>query len=55
MAPIPIISYMSPKAKDNGAFGTWVKSLTSTYLDIFIRLGVVYLILYLIQDIITNG
>lgn len=55
MAPIPIISYMSPKAKDNGAFGTWVKSLTSTYLDIFIRLGVVYLILYLIQDIIAHG
>lgn len=55
IAPIPVISYMSPNGKDSGALGTWAKALTSTYLDIFIRLTMVYIVIYLIQDIIHNG
>lgn len=55
IAPIPVISYMSPNSKDNGALGTWAKSLISTYLDIFIRLTIIYIVIYLIQDIIHNG
>lgn len=55
IAPIPVISYMSPNSKDSGALGTWAKALTSTYLDIFIRLTMIYIVIYLIQDIIHNG
>lgn len=55
IAPIPIISYMDPKGSKDSAFNSWVKTLTSTYLDLFIRLAAVYFAIFLIQDIITNG
>lgn len=55
IAPIPIISYMDPKGGKDSAFSSWVKALSSTYLDIFIRLAVVYFVIFLIQDMIING
>lgn len=59
IAPIPVISYMSPgnpkKQKGPTSFDAWLHTLISTYIDIFIRLAVVYMILFLIQDIIKNG
>lgn len=55
LAPIPIISYIDPKSEKDGAFGAWVKTLTSTYLELFIHLGVIYFVLFLIQDMIVNG
>ena len=42
IAPIPIISYMDPKGSKDGAFNSWVKLLTTTYLDLFTRLAVIY-------------
>ena len=55
IAPIPIISYMDPKGSKDGAFNAWVKSLTGTYLDLFIRLATMYFILFIIQEMIANG
>ena len=56
LAPIPIISYIEPKSsKDGGMFSSWVSALTSTYLDLFLRLAIVYFIIFLIQDMIVNG
>ena len=55
IAPIPLISYMDPKGSKDGAFNSWVKTLTSTYLDLFIRLAVIYFVIFLIQDMIVNG
>jgi len=55
IAPIPIISYMDPKGGKDGSFAAWGKALTSTYLDLFIRLAVVYFVIFLIQDMIVNG
>lgn len=55
LAPIPIISYIDPKSEKDGAFGSWVKSLTSTYLELFLHLAVIYFIIFLIQDMIVNG
>lgn len=55
IAPIPIISYMDPKGSKDGAFNAWVKALTSTYIDLFVRLAVIYFVIYLIQDMIVNG
>ena len=54
IAPIPIMSLVDPKASKDGAFGKWVKSLTTTFLDIFLKLGLVYLIIVLIQMITTT-
>ena len=56
IAPIPVISYIEPKSsKDGGMFASWVKALTSTYLDLFLRLAIVYFVIFLIQDMIVNG
>ena len=55
IAPIPIISYMDPKGGKDNAFNAWVKTLTSTYLDLFIRLAAVYFVLFVIQDMIYSG
>ena len=56
LAPIPIISYIDPKSsKDGGMFSSWVKTLTSTYLDLFLRLAIIYFVIFLIQDMIANG
>ena len=55
LAPIPIISYMDPNGSNDSAFNSWVKTLSSTYLDLFIRLAVVYFVIFLIQDMIING
>lgn len=54
IAPIPIISYIQP-SKDGGSFGAWTKALTSTYLELFLHLAVIYFIIFLIQDMIVNG
>lgn len=48
IAPVPIISYISPGQEKDGAFGNWVKTLTSTYLGLFIRLIIIYFGIYLI-------
>ena len=55
LAPIPIISYIDPKSEKDGAFGAWTKALTSTYLELFIHLAVIYFVIYLIQEMIVNG
>lgn len=54
IAPIPIISYVDPKAAKDGAFSAWTKSLVSTYIDIFIKLGIMYFVIYVISEIITK-
>lgn len=54
MAPIPIISYIDPKAAKDGAFSNWTKSLISTWLDLFIRLGILYFVLYMIDAVILS-
>lgn len=55
LAPIPIISYVQPKSAKDGMFASWVKALTSTYLDLFIRLAIVYFVIFIIQDMMVNG
>ena len=55
IAPIPIISYMDPKGSKDNAFNSWIKVLTSTYIDLFVRLAIVYFVLFLIEDIIVEG
>lgn len=58
IAPIPIISHMSISAKEGkgeDAFSCWVRSLTSTYLELFIRLAIMYFVIYLVSDMVKNG
>lgn len=55
VAPIPIISYIDPKSAKDGAFGNWTKSLISTYIDLFLRLAIIYFGAFIIQSIFTGG
>lgn len=58
VAPVPIISHINISAKEGkgeDAFSVWTRSLISTYLDLFIRLAVIYLVLFFIQAILVNG
>ena len=56
IAPIPIISYMAPKSDfQNGPMGAWIKTLFSTYLDLFIQLSTVYFAIYIIAAIRRQG
>ena len=55
IAPIPVISYMDPKGSKDSGFNAWVKALTTTCLDLFIRLATIYFVIYLIQDMRASG
>ncbi len=55
LAPIPIISYVDPKSSENGSFAAWTKALISTYVDLFIRLAIIYFVIFLVQEICENG
>lgn len=55
IAPIPIISYIDPKSSKDGAFSKWLKMVTSVYLDLFIKLAVIYFVLLVISSLITSG
>lgn len=55
MAPIPIMSLIDPKGSKDGAFAKWTKSLISTFIDIFLKLGLVYLIIVFIHLIVGNN
>ena len=52
IAPVPILSYLSPK-KDT-AFQRWIKQCVTTYLDLFIRLAIIFFALYLISIIFNS-
>ena len=55
IAPIPIISYIDPKSSKDGAFSKWLKMVGSVYLDVFIKLAIIYFILLVISELITSG
>lgn len=52
MSPIAIMGYLSPK-KDN-MFSKWLKQCITTYLDLFIRLFIIYFVL-LICDVLQTA
>ncbi len=55
VAPVPIISYINPPKQGGGAFDNWTKSLISTYVDLFVRIAIVYFGLFVIQIIMNGG
>ena len=55
IAPIPIMSLIDPDAYQKGAFGAWMHQLINTYLEIFLKIGVLYIVIMLIQLITTKG
>ena len=52
MAPIPIVSYIDKAGK--GAFETWVKEVKDVYIDLFIRIAVIYFMIFIIDKVVNN-
>lgn len=55
IAPIPVMSYIDPKSSKDGAFNSWIKTFVSTYIDIFVKIASVYLLLLLIRELFNNN
>lgn len=55
IAPMAILGYLSPK-KD-GMFEKWLKMCTTTYIDLFIRMAILFFVVFMIDAIIggENG
>ena len=53
IAPVPIASYIDPKTSKK-SFDSWVHNSISVYVDLFIRLGVIYFILFLFKTIMST-
>lgn len=54
IAPIPVISYISPKSSKDGTFSTWTKTLLTTWVELFILLGMIYLVIYIIGYLVQG-
>ncbi len=52
LSPMAIVSYLSPK-KDN-MFSKWIKMYFSTYIDVFIRIGIINFVIFLISTILDS-
>ena len=53
IAPVPIIMRALPSKKGN--FDKWLKKTISTYTDVFVRVGFMYLSVYFISQITQNN
>lgn len=53
ISPVPIISYLSSK-KETG-LQTWIKQCIATYLDLFIRMAILYFSVLLLHIIVSNN
>lgn len=53
IAPIPIASYVDPKTSKQ-AFDNWVSTSIKTYLDLFIRLIIVYFVVFVFMTVFDN-
>lgn len=51
IAPIPILSYISDS---EGSFKKWINQCVTTYLDLFIRLAIIYFIVHLSSYILEQ-
>ncbi len=54
MAPIPVISYIDPKSSKDGAFSHWIKTFMMTWGELFINLGILYFIVYIVDFMVTK-
>ena len=53
LAPIPIISYADPKSSKK-SFDNWIKMCVSAYIELFLKLAVIYFAIYLLGQITSS-
>lgn len=56
IAPIPIMNNITPNRDVNqNPFNKWLKEVLVTFLDLFIKLAAIYLLIYFAEEIIDNN
>ena len=51
ISPIPILSYIGPNSDlKSGPLGSWIKTLVSTYAELFINLAVLFFAIFLMKE-----
>ena len=54
IAPIPILARLLPGDQGSKVFSNWVKACISTYLEVFIRLGILFFVVLIIAALQRN-
>ena len=54
IAPIPVLSYIDPKSSKDGPFAAWRKTFFSTWAELFINLGIIYFVVYIIDYMLSG-
>lgn len=54
IAPVPVICRILPGGKMKDVFSDWMKKTISTFVEVFIRIAIIYLGVFLIDQIVTE-
>lgn len=54
IAPIPVVCRVIPGGKMKDVFSTWTKKTISTFIDVFIRIFIMYIGVFVIKTVIDN-
>ncbi len=54
IAPLPILSRIVPNDQANKIFENWLKATISTYVEVFIRLGILFFSILIIKIVVQN-
>lgn len=54
IAPIPVICRVIPGGKLKDVFSDWMKKTISTYIEVFIRITIIYLGVFMISQVTNN-
>ena len=54
IAPIPVICRVIPGGKLKDVFSDWMKKTISTYIEVFIRIAIIYLGVFMISQVTGN-
>lgn len=54
IAPIPVVCRVMPGGKLKEVFSDWMKKTISTYVEVFIRIAIMYLGVFMISQVVGN-
>ncbi len=54
MAPLPILARIVPKEDTKKIFSNWLKATISAYVEVFIRLGVLFFVVFIVDVVVDN-
>ncbi len=54
IAPLPILMRLLPNEQGNKTFGNWIRATISTYLEVFVRLGILFFSVLVVKIIREN-